>query len=165
MHFVKGLVNYIKYVIIISPFGNLWQNHIKQISCMAHRSPAPLGPRTSTLHVAYGSNPFVRSWSLGLLRPWAQDPCHYAWPKAYQVCNLEPYTLRFIARDLLGQHILVGNVIAQGYYISAVQYYPGEYHCQTSLLGWEPFSKPLLPLPTKHPFKSNEIVPSCTLIT
>ena len=37
--------------------------------------------------------------------------------------------------------------------------------CQTSLLGWEPIPKPLLPLLTKHPLKNNGIGPPSPLIT
>ena len=115
--------------------------------------------------VAHGSNLFVWSWALGLLRLWAQDPLHYTWPKAHWAYNLELYTSWFTARDLPGQHILSKNVIARCYYILASRYYPGEYRCRTSHLRWEPIPKPLLTLPTKHPFKGNGIGPPCPLIT
>ena len=39
-------------------------------------SQAHLGHELQPYSVAHGSNPFVLSWALGLLRPWARDPCH-----------------------------------------------------------------------------------------
>ena len=131
-----------------------------------HKGPqVRLGHEHQPYSVAHGSNPFVWGWALGLLRPWAWDPCHYAWSKAHWTCNLELYTLWFMARDLPGQHFLAGNVIAWGYYILATRYCPGEYHYWMSLLRWESVPKPLLLLPTKHPLKGNGIGLPCPLIT
>ena len=128
-------------------------------------SQAHLGHELQPYSVAHGSNPFVLSWALGLLRPWARDPCHCTWPKACWACDLKLYTSWFIARNLPGQHILAGNVIARGYYVLATRYCPGEYRCRTSFLRWESVPKPLLPLLTRHPLKGNGIGPPCPLIT
>ena len=114
--------------------------------------------------VAYGPNSFVQSWALGLLKPQAQASYLYAQFKAHQACNFTLYISWFITRDLPSQRIYVGNVNARGCYISTTWYCLREYHCRTSLLGWEPIPKPLLLLPTRHPLKSNGIGPPCPLI-
>ena len=129
-----------------------------------HKGPqAHLGHKLQSYNAAHDSNPFVRSYALSLLRPWAQDPCHYAQPKARWPCDLELYTSRFIVKDLPSQHILTENVIARGCYVSVAQYCPRKYRCRTSPLRWELVPKPLLPLLAKHPLKGNGIGPPCPL--